>query len=254
MKKVAIFLLILSLASCASKKDVWYFQDIDEVPLMNIDSIKSQVQIHTNDILYIRVSALDAKSVLPFKFQKPMAGNTTPRNAEMIKLNGYLVDSNGNITYPQLGEIHVEGKTPTEIENILKEKISNYVVNPTVSVRLVNFTISIIGDVKQPGTYTLSEASVTLPQALGLAGDLTINGQRHDILIIRTKGDKRIYKHIDLTESEWMNSPFYYLKQNDIVYVKPNNPKVKTAGFIGSVGNVLSVASILLSAAVIIFR
>lgn len=256
MKKIIFLLFILTVVGCASKKDVLYFQDIDETQLQDIDAISPDTKIDRNDILYIRITALDVTSVIPFQYVKPQS--TTIRgtqNSELIKLDGYMVDNDGNIKFPQLGELNVKGKTPGEVEDLLQHKLSAYITDPTVSVRIANFKVSIIGEVKNPGTYPLQgEEHITLPQALGMAGDLTINGERHDVLIIRNEGDQRIYKHIDLTKSDWMNSPYYFLKQNDVVYVQPNNPKVKNAGFIGSIGNVLSVASILLSAAVIIFK
>lgn len=253
MKKLILSLLILSLIGCASKKDVLYFQDIDSTHLEDMDSILPYSEIKTNDILRIRITALDPKGVVPFQFDKSLT-KTTANQLDILKLNGYLVDKQGNINYPQLGELHVKGKSTKQLEKDLEKKLSAYIKNPTVSVRIINYKISILGEVKNPGTFPLTEESVTLPQALGMAGDLTINGERHDVLIIRENDGERTYKHIDLTTSDWMNSPYYYLKQNDIVYVKPNNPKVKKAGFIGNIGNVLSLASILLSAAVIIFR
>ncbi|WP_304038735.1 polysaccharide biosynthesis/export family protein, partial [Mesonia mobilis] len=123
-----------------------------------------------------------------------------------------------------------------------------------VKVRLVNFKFTVMGEVKAPGTYTISEETVTLPQALGMAGDLTIQGERKNVLIFRNDQGVITSKRIDLTSTAWMDSPYYYLKQNDMVYVEPNNPRVKSAGFIGNVGNVISVVSILMSAAVLIFR
>ncbi len=253
MKKLLFCLLVLSLVSCASKKDVLYFQDIEDTYLEPLDSLVLKTEIQPSDILYIRLTALNPASILPYQFEKGTSPSTA-RTTEMIQLDGYQVNKEGAINFPQLGKITVEGLTTQQVEAKLKKKLSDYIINPAVSVRIVNYKISVIGEVARPGTFTLSEEHITLPQALGLAGDLTIRGERQNVLIIRQQDGKRIHKYIDLTKSDWMNSPFYYLKQNDIVYVQPNNPKVKTAGFIGSVGNVLSVASILLSAAVIIFN
>lgn len=253
MKKLIFSLLVLSLIGCASKKDVLYFQDIEDTNLKDIDSISPYSEIKTNDILRIRITALDPKSVVPFQFEKSL-GSQRNNQLDIIKLDGYLVDKKGNINYPQLGKLHVKGKSTKDLERDLEKKLEPFVKDPTVSVRIVNYKVSVLGAVKKPGTLSLTEENITLPQALGMAGDMTINGERHDVLIIRNESGKRIHERIDLTESEWMNSEFYYLKQNDIVYVPPNNPQVKKAGFIGNIGNVLSLASILLSAAVVIFR
>ncbi len=257
MKKLIFILFALSLVSCASKQDILYFQNIENTQLTNIDSIIQQPTIQVDDILYIRLTSLDPKALIPFQFDKPGTSSSlsvNSNNIALLKLKGYLVDKDGDIVFPQLGAIHVLGKTTNQIEKLLKRKIAPYVSSLTVSVRRINYKVTVLGEVKSPGTFPISDAQITLPQVLGMAGDLTIHGQRHNILIIRTQGDQRVYKHIDLTKSDWMNSPFYYLRQNDVVYVPPNNPKVKTAGYIGTVGNILSVASILLSAAVIIFR
>lgn len=241
--------------SCASKKDVLYLQDLEETELVKIDSIFSKTRIQSNDILYIQLTAYDDESLNPFRFQK--SENTSRNysvNTETLRIAGYLVNTEGYIDFPNLGKISVVGKTTGEVSDTLKEAISEYVTDPTVSVRLVNFKVAVIGEVRNPGLYNLSEEGLTLPQALGLAGDLTINGERHRVLIIRNEGGERVYKYIDLTKSDWMNSEFYYLKQNDVVYVQPNNPKVKQSGYIGTVGNVLSLLSIMISLSVLLFK
>ena len=118
----------------------------------------------------------------------------------------------------------------------------------------MNFKFTVMGEVKAPGTYTLSEETITLPQALAMAGDLTIQGERKNLLVFRNENGVLTTKRIDLTQTDWMNTSYYFLKQNDMVYVQPNNPRIKSAGFIGNVGSVISVVSILMSAAVLIFR
>lgn len=244
------------MVGCASKKDVLYFQDIDDLEFEALDSLATTTTVEPDDILRIRLTALDAQSLIPFQFDKPglNVGRTSLNNIEMLQLNGYLVDKNGYINFPELGRIQVAGQTVKEVEETIHQKLSVYVKNPTVSVRIINSKITVMGDVRNPGTFTLSEEKLTLPQAIGLAGDLNIKGDRHDVLIIRNNGGQRIIKRVDLTKSEWMNSDFYYLKQNDVVYVQPNTASVKTAGIIGSPGVVLSAVSVLLSVAVLIFK
>lgn len=249
-------LLVIFMAGCASKKDVLYFQDIDDLEFEVLDSLATTTTVEPDDILRIRLTALDAESLIPFQFDKPglNVGRTSLNNIEMLQLNGYLVDKNGYINFPELGRIQVAGKTVKGVEETIYQKLSAYIKDPTVSVRIINSKITVIGDVRKPGTFSLSEEKLTLPQAIGLAGDLNIKGDRHDVLIIRNNGGQRIIKRIDLTESEWMNSDYYYLKQNDVVYVQPNTASVKTAGIIGSPGVVLSAVSVLLSVAVLIFK
>lgn len=255
-KLISVTLLLLLLVGCATKKDVIYFQDIEELNFELLDSLATTTLIEPDDILRIRLTALDAESLLPFQFDKPgmSLARTSFNNLEMLQLDGYLVNKKGEINFPQLGQIGVGGKTIQEVEAFIHEKLSAYVKNPTVSVRIINAKITVIGDVRNPGTFGLKEEKLTLPQAIGMAGDLNIKGLRQDVLIIRNIGGQRTIKRIDLTKSDWMNSEYYYLKQNDIVYVQPNDASVKTAGFVGTPGVVLSAVSVLLSVAVLIFK
>lgn len=254
MKKLLLLFIFSGLLlSCATKEEVLYFQDIEDTSLVKVDQIFKHPRISVNDILKIDITALSPKAVLPYQFDKNMA-QTQQRQGDILKLEGYLVDQKGDINYPGLGAVKVEGFTTQELQKELETRLSQFVKDPTVRVRLVNFKISIIGEVKAPGTYTVAEETLSLPQALGLAGDLTIKGNRDDVLLIRQSKEGREYVRIDLTSSEWMNSEYYFLKQNDIVYVQPNNAQVKSAGIIGNLGTLLSVFSVLLSTAILIFR
>lgn len=254
MKKLLLLFIFCGLLlSCSTKKEILYFQDIDDTSLVKVDQIFSHPIIGVNDILKIDITALSLKAILPYQFDKSIAQGQQ-RQDDILKLEGYLVDGDGNINYPGLGLVRVEGFTTQELQKELEGKLLEFIKNPTVRVRLVNFKISIIGEVKAPGTYTIAEETLSLPQALGLAGDLTINGERNNVLLIRQSKEGREHIQIDLTSSEWMNSEYYFLKQNDIVYVQPNNAKVKSAGVVGSLGTLLSVFSVLLSTAILIFR
>ncbi|PZD77690.1 polysaccharide biosynthesis/export family protein [Mesonia sp. K7] len=256
MKKLVLLLSLgLLLMSCSTKKDILYFQDIEEINLKSVDEIYEHPHIQVNDILKIDISAANEKSLIPFQFDKALMGaSTQARQIDLLKLEGYLVRENGTINYPGLGELKVTGYTTSELQKELESKLATYIIDPTVRVRLLNFKITIIGEVKNPGTYEITEETFSLPQALGTAGDLTIQGKREQVLLIRQVADKREQVVIDLTTSDWMNSEYYYLKPNDIVYVTPNSAKVKSAGVIGNLGTLLSVFSILLSTAIIIFR
>lgn len=250
-KKILVVLLAISMVGCASKKEVVYFQDIEEQGIPQPDSLYHYPEIQVNDILKIDITALDQESLIPFQFEKLPVQT---RQLELMKLEGYVVDQNGNISYPQLGNIHVAGKTTQELQTYFQKLLSVYIKDPTVKIRLLNFKVTVLGEVNMPGTLTLTEESITLPQAIGLAGDLTIKGQRENVLVIRTLNGVRKTTRIDMTQTDWMDGPYYYLKQNDVVYVSPNGPKVASAGFIGNVGTLLSVVSILLSAAVLLAR
>lgn len=253
MKKILILLLSLSFVSCALRKDIVYYQDIDESEFSPLPEIYSQQKIQVNDILNIELTSLNPESVAPFSF-KPTGVQMQAQQIEVMRLSGYVVDTEGYIQYPQIGKIYLKDKTTLEAQNIIKEAVKEEVKNPNVKVTLLNYKFTVQGEVRAPGTFEIIEENITLPQALGMAGDLTINGRRDNITVIRHNGDERIVKRIDYTKTDWMNTPFYYVKQNDIIYVEPNDPRVKSAGFIGNVGTVISVLSILLSTVVIISR
>lgn len=248
-------LLMLSfclLQSCASKKDILYFQDIAAAHMGEIDYKNPKIQI--NDILSVKVSALMPETAAPYNIGKIDMGSVP--NVETLKLQGYLVADDGTIKFPILGDITATEKTTSELEieiqSILKDE--GHIKDPVVRIRILNSKITIIGEVNKPGTYNFTEQNITLPQALGYAGDLTINGERKDILIIREEDNVRNVGHIDLTRSDWFESPYYYVKQNDVIVVNPNGPKVKSAGFIGNAGNVLTIVSLLLSTVVLLTR
>ena len=253
MKKLFVILLALSLVGCALRKDVAYYQDIDEKKFTPLPEINSHQLIQVNDILNIKLTSLNPESVAPFSFEGG-DGQMRPQQIEVLRLSGYIVDADGFIEYPHIGKIYLKGKTTIEAQNIIKEAVQDEVKNPNVKVTLLNYKFTIQGEVRMPGTYEILEENITLPQALGMAGDLTINGRRDNVTIIRHDGDERIVKRINLTQTDWMDTPFYYVKQNDIIYVEPNDPRVKSAGFVGNVGTVISVFSIILSTVVILSR
>lgn len=253
MKKILLLFTLFILASCATRKDVVYFQDSEDVGLVPIHLMNEHPKIQVNDILNIKVHALNPESVVEFNIEN-VGGNQQPQRIELLRLTGYNVDEEGYIQFPKLGKIRVEGLTTKEAEEFIKTKLTREVVDPSVKIMIINFKFTVHGEVRNPGTFDILDNNVTLPQALGFAGDLTINGRRDNVTIFRTENDKRIVTHLDLTTTDWMNSPFYFVKQNDYIYVEPNNPKVSTAGYVGNVGTLLSVVSILLTTAVLIFR
>jgi polysaccharide export outer membrane protein len=253
MKKLLIILLALGLVGCSTRKKIVYYQDIDDKVFVPLPEVNSQQKIQVNDILDIDLKSLNPESVAPFSFDGGAAvSGGGGMQVGFLKLSGYLVDANGFIEYPQIGKIYLKGKTTIEAQNILKELLKDQVKNPNVKITLLNYKFTVQGEVRQPGTFEIIEENITLPQALGMAGDLTINGRRDNITIIRHIGNERFVKRIDLNYTDWMDTPYYYVKQNDVIYVEPNRPKVKSAGFIGNVGTVISVISAVLSSVVTI--
>lgn len=244
IKKIFLLLLSLVIVSCASKKDILYYQDLQNGSQEYINYLSSTIQI--NDILFIKVSALIPESVEPFNLMSSSGNNVT---IETYKIQGYLVSQEGSIVFPILGDINLAGKTTTEAQTLIAKMLSDggYINEPTVSVRVINSKITVLGEVKSPGTFNYDEQNLSLNQAIGLAGDLTINGVRKDIMIIREVNGVRTYARVDLTSSDWFTSPYYYVKQNDIIIVNPNGPKITTSGYIYSLGATLGIISFTLT-------
>lgn len=241
--------LFLLITSCATKKDVLYFQDASNINLKKINYSISKIQ--TGDIINIKVTALNQESVAPYNLDNGLSPSTS--FIEILKLQGYLVSKEGNIVFPIIGAIKVADKTTTELENHIKKILidGNHVKDPTVSVRLLNSKFTILGEVNKAGTYNITENNITLLQAIGYAGDLTINGSRQDVLIIRSIDGIQKTRKIDLTKTDWFSSEFYYIKQNDIIVINPNTNKIKSSGLLGSAGAVMSAISLVLTSILI---
>jgi polysaccharide export outer membrane protein len=248
MKKfLYISLILLVITSCTTKKDILYFQDHKSNPNTNI--LYSPPKIQVNDILNINISALNLESVIPFNNQNDI------KNDGVVK-QGYLVDFEGNITFPIIGKVKVIDLTTKEVEDNLKTLLESkdLLINPTINVRVTNSKITILGSINGPGTFTYPEANITLLQAIGYAGDLNLKGKRQDILIIREEGGKRTYGHVDLRKTDWFDGPYYYVKPNDVIYINPNGPLVKSAGYITSWTGVLSIFTASLTLYLILTR
>lgn len=247
LKKTIQLFIILFITSCASKKDVYYFQDIDNSPLQN--SFKF-LNIQPGDILDIQIKAINPESVTIF--QRQSLGQNPQIENRVV--DGYLVGEDGNINLPIIGSVNTTKKTSFSLALDIQEALSPYIKNPSVNIRLLNFRVSVLGEVQKPGTYTVMEERISVPQALGLAGDLTINGDRNNVLLIRNQDGNTVYHVIELTKSEFIQSDFYFLQQNDILYVRPNSAKVKSSGVVGNVATASSVLSLILSIIIIIVR
>ncbi|WP_299523339.1 polysaccharide biosynthesis/export family protein [Winogradskyella sp.] len=226
------FLVIVMLTSCGSKKNLVYFQDepLQESVLV---SEPKELIYKPDDILTINVSALDPQTVAPFNLTLIPGGNANDPLAAQggLQQQTYLIDYEGNIEFPVLGTLKIAGLTRTELTDMLTEKISEYVNNPIINVRLSNFTFTILGEVQNPGTFTIPDERITILEALGLADDLTIFGKRKNILLIREVDGKKKYSKVDLTSVNVVNSPVYYLQQNDVIYVEPNKARIRSSTY-----------------------
>lgn len=223
-------LAIATLTSCASRKDFAYFQDR---PLTDdyIDSTPEQLIYKPDDILTINVTAADPQAAKPFNLTVVSESDDAISANGMHKVQTYLVDYNGNIEFPVLGTLHIAGMTRIGLTKMLKEKISEYAKDPIVNIRLINFTVTVIGEVSKPGTFTIQNERISLPEALGMANDLTIFGKRKNVLLIREVDGKKKFAKIDLTSVNSVSSPLYYLQQNDVIVVEPNNARIRSASY-----------------------
>ncbi|MCE8589540.1 polysaccharide biosynthesis/export family protein [Bacteroides fragilis] len=259
-KRLLFFTLTcILLASCQSYKKVPYLQDSGEVQRAVAEAELYDARIMPKDLLTIVVSCSDPELAMPFNLTV-----ATPVSASQNSLTNqpalqqYLVDNRGNIDFPVLGTLHIGGLTKGEAESLIKEKLKGYIKeNTIVTVRMANYKISVIGEVNAPGTFTISNEKVNLFEALAMAGDMTVYGLRDNVRLIREDADG--HQHIitlDMNRADIVQSPYYYLQQNDILYVTPNKTKAKTADISTSttiwfsvVGTLVSLASLIITIA-----
>lgn len=217
---VTFIVAVFVMASCTSPKDILYFQDIDQATIDNLPS-NYEALIKKDDRLTIVVSGPDKSVIAPYNLS--LSENSTNYNSNYLLT--YLVDKDGYIDFPVLGKIFVEGMTRNQLAKHLKDEISKDVKDPVIYVSFANYKITILGAVKGPGTYTFDSEKVTLLQALSRAGDLNISGLR-EVLLIREEDGKLTYNKLDLRNSNVLGSPYYYLQQNDILYIPPSTSRI----------------------------
>lgn len=251
MKKlVQLTLLVcfLVLTSCVSRKDIIYLNDLQ--PNQNSSFKWSDVVVQPNDILSVKITTEDLELAIPYNIS---AMQQSLQQTQLL-LQGYLVSNEGKINLPVLGEVEVMGLTYNQVESKVQNALisKGLLKSPVVVCRILNAKVTVLGEVRNPGTYTFYENNLTILQALGLAGDLTINGVRNPIKVIRMENGQQKVGEIDLTKKNWMSSPYYFIKPNDVIIVDPNTAKVKSAGIIGNAGTLLGTVSVILSSFLII--
>ena len=243
---------LIFLSSCSTKNQLIYLKDIKKQEANSwVDIPVVTDRIESGDILKIDVKTTVPEASVPYNIINTVRNQTS---LEIIKLDGYLVDNNMMINFPVLGKV----STNELNERQLEEKLTNLLVqgdhlsNPTVIVRRINSKFTVLGEVKNPGTFSYSDKKINILQALGYAGDLTIDGKRKDITLIRDEDGKRKAYNIELTKSDFLNSPLFNIKNNDILIINPSFNKVKSAGFIGSPASIATIASLLLNITLLI--
>lgn len=261
MKKNLVFVALavaLLCASCSAPKNVAYIKNSDEVDLSQ-SAYLYDARIMPKDVLTITVNTVNPDAAAPFNLSVPTAFNNQTRSTySQPILQTYLVDNNGTIEFPVLGNLKVGGLTKAECEKLIHDKIMPYLnakENPVVTVRMANYKISVLGEVNRPGMFTVSNEKINIFEALAQAGDLTIYGVRDNVKLIRenAKGRKEIHTVI-LNDANLINSPYYYLQQNDILYVEPNKVKARNSTVGQTTTLWFSATSILISMASLLYN
>ena len=226
---------VVALASCGSHKDLAYFQEIVESGAL--ESASGQLNtIQAGDVLTISVSSSNPELAIPYNLfssrsqiaSSVSASNSSSKVISNVSYEGYTVDANGNIQFPVLGEIQVAGLTRAEIAAKIKGMLEGVMPNPVVTVTLLNFYVTVIGEVNRPNTYNFPGDRLTLLEALGFAGDMTVYGNREKVMVIREENGTRHVEVLNLKSKDIFTSPYFYLKQNDVVYVESVGAKAKS--------------------------
>ncbi|MFN7674450.1 polysaccharide biosynthesis/export family protein [Flavobacterium sp.] len=250
LTKLLLLFFSIFFLSCASKKDIVYLQDVDTIKASN--SLSYEPVLKNDDLLSIIVSADDPE--VTYMFNIPQIQGNYKVDESQSSIRTYLIDSYGQIEFPVLGKISLAGLTRSEAIKELTQKVKPYITNPTINLRILNYKVSVLGEVIKPGSYTFSSERVTLLEALAIAGDLTIYGKRNNILIIREKNNQKTYNRVDITNSSFVNSEFYYLTQNDVIVVEPNKTRINSSSFGPNVLGIISAASIIISILILLQR
>lgn len=250
---VALFVWLLS--ACSVPKDVTYFQGIDQLTPEQVEKMDQtySAKICPDDRLTITVSAWDPTVVTPFNpppysYVQEASVNTTNGS----QLRTYLVDKEGNINFPVIGKVQAAGLTKQELCDRLQDKIRVYVADASVNLQIVNYKVTVLGEVSRPGRITVPNERISILDALGQVGDLSINANRKNILIVRDNQGKKEFARLDITKPDIFTSPYYYLQQNDVVYVEPNSAKKRNSRYSAAQQYSVTVFSSILSAVSVI--
>ncbi|MFA6831258.1 MAG: polysaccharide biosynthesis/export family protein [Bacteroidaceae bacterium] len=252
----SIILFVSLLNSCTAYKDVPYLQNAESFISTKEGSKLYDATIMPKDLLTVIVNCEDPQLAVPFNFTAATSNSLAVTSSiSTPTIQSYLVDNDGDIEFPILGKLHVAGHTKRSCEAMLKDKLKIYISDPWVTVRMANFRVTVIGEVNQPHTFTSPNEKLNIFEALAMSGDMTIYGTRNNVKLIRTsaEGEKTIAK-LDLNDAAIINSPYYNLQQNDIIYVQPNKTKARNADvgtvtslWISITGTLISLASLIVN-------
>lgn len=249
MKYAALFVLAFAMCSCASQAKFVYFQPAGELNKTVLEKKVPEIRLLPNDILAITVSSVNTSASGPYNLVRPDI------NSAAQPITDFLINAKGIINYPGLGEVAVAGLTTTETEEKIKKLVSPFLTDAVVNVRLTNFTVTVTGEVRSPSSYPVTDQRITLVEALGLAGDINDLGDREKVMVIRESNGDREFMTLNLLSDSVFTSPYYYLQQNDLIYVPPTKGKAFSARseplsrvILPAVGVLASLASLIIIA------
>lgn len=262
---VPFIAILLTFTSCKTKEkasQLNYMQNVEQIATeASVNNTSSTIQ--KGDQFIILITAKDMAVVKPFN-QNYSSGEITQlstpssniptQGQEKVAGPTYIVDSEGVIDFPVLGKLDTSGKTIVEFKDELRTRLKDYIINPTVSMRITNYKVTVLGEVNNPGQYAIPDGQSTILNALGLAGDLTMYGKRNDILLVRNENGQITKERINIMDDNFISSPYYFLKQGDVIYVSANETKEKearldpnTATYIAIAGTIIGLAGIFIT-------
>jgi polysaccharide export outer membrane protein len=249
ISRLLVLFVLVTMTSCSSYKQIPYLQDASSYETK--DAVLYDAHIMPKDLLSITVTSTDPEAATPFNLTVPTVQSVSMKQSSYSQpvLQTYLVDNEGCIVFPVLGKLKLVGLTKSEAETMIVTKLCpSFKEKPIVTVRLINYKVSVLGEVKRPGTFTVANEKINVFEALALAGDMTVYGKRGNVKLIResAEGKKDIIK-LDLNQSSIVDSPYFYLHQNDVLYVEPNKSKAKNSDIGQSTTLWFSATSILIS-------
>ncbi len=240
--------------SCSMRKKVPYFNGVGTTNEL-VGAAQHEARICPDDMLKIVVSALDPEAVAPFNL--PVVAYASPSSSQIYQtpsFQPYLVDINGEIDFPVLGRIKIGGLKKSEAIALIQDKLKAYLKDPNVTIQFMNYKVTVLGEVLRPGSYTIGNERISMMEALGLAGDMTVYGRRDNVLLIRENaGGTKEFVRIDLTKPDLLSSPYYYLQQNDVIYVEPGNMRyhqtvaANATIYLSTISTLASMATVIVS-------
>lgn len=250
---VSLFVMVtLFFSSCGSRKNMVYLQpDSTQVSTLYEQFVP---KIQANDILTIVVTAADPKVTAPFNPVSMMANGNLTQQTDLALRPTYTVEDNGDINLPMLGKVHVAGLTRVQAIEKIRNELSQYIKDPGVNINFNNFRISVLGEVARPGSFIMPTERVSVLEALGMAGDLTIRGVRENVMLIREIDGQKSVHRLDLTQQNTLNSPYYYLVQNDVIYVEPNKAQINNSKLGSNTNVIISIAGLLITVISVLTR